>query len=212
MCITETSLIHKEWSPDERSDDWSLDEGNNDKSHVGWHQDCEPLCCTIVSSFSLESSERVNANLDTGATINQFLMNFDRKGVGDGSFYDWVTGVEARRFQGTDARRASGNAEPASAPAPASEAVKNTCKEPQGSYVGYESGYMSLIHSKIGQGTRIQLEILLNKYGRSESFFLNFCLNREVKSEEIHSVKEAEQCLEKENQQSGNQCGRAHCS
>ena len=38
---------------------------------------------------------------------------------------------------------------------------------------------------------------------------LNFNLNREVKSEEIHSVNNAEQCLEKENQQSGNEYGRA---
>ena len=26
VCITETSLIHKEWSPDEWNDGWSLDE------------------------------------------------------------------------------------------------------------------------------------------------------------------------------------------
>ena len=38
---------------------------------------------------------------------------------------------------------------------------------------------------------------------------LNFYLNREVKSEEIYSVNGAEQCLEKENQQSGNEYGRA---
>ena len=38
---------------------------------------------------------------------------------------------------------------------------------------------------------------------------LNFYLNREVKSEEVHSLNDAEQCLEKENQQSGNDCGRA---
>ena len=37
----------------------------------------------------------------------------------------------------------------------------------------------------------------------------NFYLNREVKSEEIHSLSDAEQCLEKENQQSGNEYGRA---
>ena len=41
---------------------------------------------------------------------------------------------------------------------------------------------------------------------------LNFYLNREVNSEEIHSVNDAELCLEKENQQSGNEYGRAVCS
>ena len=38
---------------------------------------------------------------------------------------------------------------------------------------------------------------------------LNFYLNREVKFEEFHSVNQAEQFLEKENQQSGTGCGRA---
>ena len=38
---------------------------------------------------------------------------------------------------------------------------------------------------------------------------LNFYLNREVKSEEIHSLNAAEQCPEKDNQQSGNEYGRA---
>ena len=102
VCITETSLIHKEWSLDERHDDWSLDEWNDDWSCVGWHEDYERMCSTSVSSFSLESSERVNANLDTGVTVDTFLANFDRKGVGDGRFYDWITDVEARQFQGYD--------------------------------------------------------------------------------------------------------------
>ena len=37
----------------------------------------------------------------------------------------------------------------------------------------------------------------------------NFYLNREVNSEETHSVSDAEQCFEKDNQQSGNEYGRA---
>ena len=82
-----------EWSPDERNDDWSC---------VGWYEDCERMCCTNVSSLSLGSSESVNSNLDTGATFNTFLVNFDREGAGDGSFYDWITDVEARQFPGFD--------------------------------------------------------------------------------------------------------------
>ena len=73
VCITETSWIHEEWS---------LDEWNDDGSVVGWHEDCERMGCTTVSSFSLESSEIANANLDTGATVDTFLVNFDREGVG----------------------------------------------------------------------------------------------------------------------------------
>ena len=75
---------------------------------------------------------------------------------------------------------------------------------------------MIQIHSKFCQGTRNQFEKFLNEYGMSdlvpvylEKDALNFHLNREVKSEEIHSLNDAEQCLEKENQQSGNEYGRA---
>ena len=78
---------------------------------------------------------------------------------------------------------------------------------------------MSLIHSKIGQGIRNHHGKLLNEYGMSdlipvnlEREAANFNLTREVKSEEIHSVYEAWQCLEKVNRQSGNEYGRPHRS
>ena len=47
-----------------------------DWSCGGWHEDCEQTCDTSVSSFSLESSERVKMNLDTGAAVNTFPSNF----------------------------------------------------------------------------------------------------------------------------------------
>ena len=84
----DTSWIHEEWSQDERNEDWSFDEWNDDRSFVGWREDCEQTYDTSVSSFSLGSSEWVKANLDTGATINTFPVNFGPEGVGDGSFYD----------------------------------------------------------------------------------------------------------------------------
>ena len=59
-------------------------------------------------------------------------------------------------------------------------------------------------HSKIGQGMRIHFEKLLNEFGKNELIPVylendtpNFYLNREVKSEETHSVRDAEQCLRK---------------
>ena len=58
-------------------------------------------------------------------------------------------------------------------------------------------------YSKVGQGTRIHFWKVLNEDG------MRLHLNREVMSKEIHSVNDAEQCLEKENQQSGNEYGRA---
>ena len=102
VCITETSWIHEEWNPDEWNDDGSLDEWNDDWSGVGWHEDCEQTYNTSVSSLSLESSEWVSANLDTGATVDTFSVNFDRKGKGDGSFFDWITDVEGWQSQGYD--------------------------------------------------------------------------------------------------------------
>ena len=66
-------------------------------------------------------------------------------------------------------------------------------------------------HSKIGQGLRFVFERLLNEYGTNELIpaYLekdtpNFYLNLEVKSEETHSVRVAEQYFETESQQSGN--------
>ena len=63
---------------------------------------------------------------------------------------------------------------------------------------------------------RIHIEKLLNEHGMNdlipvylEKDALNFYLNLEVKSQEIHSVNDAEQCFAKETQQSGNECGRA---
>ena len=129
-----------------------------------------------------------------------------------------------------------GNTAPAYAPAPASEAAEITYKEQESSdvhkvrcdaaeimskeqqdfHVEYDGDYMIQIHSKICQGTRNHFGKLLNEYGMSdlipvylEKDALNFYFNREVKSEEIHSLNDAEQCLEKENQQSGKEYGRA---
>ena len=130
VCITEMSLIHQEWNPDERNNDWSLDEWNDEWSCVGWHEGWERLCNTSVdtfaSSFSLERSERVNVNLDT---VDTFLVKFDREGVGDGSFYGCITGVDAWRFQGTDAHRVLSSNASAYAPVPASKAVEIASKE-----------------------------------------------------------------------------------
>ena len=165
-------------------------------------------------------------------------MNFDREGVGDGSFYDWIPDVEARQFEGfdekgkprslngrlTDTHQVLGSNASAFAKAQSvpdihkvrCSAAKIAYKEQQDFSVGRDGGYMIPIHSKIGQGTRIHFEKLLNEDGRRslipvypEQDALNFYLNREVKSEEIYSVNYTEQYLEKEIQQSGNEYGRA---
>ena len=113
----------------------------------------------------------------------------------------------------TDAHRVLGSIAPASASAPASEAAEIAYKEQQDFYVGHFGGYMSLIHSKLCQGMRIHFGKLVNEHGMSDFIpvflagALEFYPTREGKAEEIYSVNEAEQCLEKENQRSGNEHG-----
>ena len=128
-----------------------------------------------------------------------------------GNFKDTMKMVcPAHHVLGSDASAS------APAPAPALGTAEIAYKEQQDVYAGHDGGYMIPIHSEIGQGMRNHFEKLLNEYRMNdfipvylEKGALNFYLNREVKPEEIYSVNEAEQCLEKANQQSGNECGRA---
>ena len=61
------------------------------------------MCCTTGSPLPLESSKKgVNVNLDTGITVDTLPANFDREGVGDGRFHDWIPEGEAKQFQGLD--------------------------------------------------------------------------------------------------------------
>ena len=101
----------------------------------------------------------------------------------------------------------------ASASAPASRVAGIACKELQDFYVKHNGGYMIPTHSNIGQEMRIHYEKLLDEYELIpvclENDTPSFYLNREMKSEEIHRVNEAEQYFEKEIRQSGNEYGRA---
>ena len=114
----------------------------------------------------------------------------DREGIGDGHFYDWSPddGAVPKIFD---------------------RAAKIACKEQQDT-----GASMIPTHSKLGQGMRIQFEKLLDEHGHNvlipvclENDTPNFYLNREVKSEEIHSGISHEQNFEKESQQSGNGYG-----
>ena len=212
VCTLETSRIHDEWN-----DGWGLDEWNDYWSGVGWHEGCEQTYNRSVSSFSLESSVWVSTYLDTGAAVNTFPSNFGPDGVGDGSFFDWIPDGEAWQFQGYDE-----NALPRSLNGRLTGVHKVLCsaaeiayKEQQDFCVGHNGGHMIPIHSKNGQGMRLHSERLLEYRMNDlipvypEEDALNFYLNREVKSEEIYSVNDAKQCLEKESQQSDNECGKA---
>ena len=157
MCQVDTadaSWIHEEWSPDERNEDWSFDEWNDDRSFVGWREDCEQTHVTLVSSFSLESSEWVKTNLDTRAVVNTLPSNFSPEGIGDGHFHDWIPDGEAWQFQGydencfpksldgrlMDAYDVLNSSASASASAPASRVAGIACKEQQDFCVKHNGG------------------------------------------------------------------------
>ena len=95
-------------------------------------------------------------------------------------------------------------------------AAEIACKGRQDFYLGHDGGYMIPIHSKIGQGMRIHCEKLVNWHGKTELIpvylennIFNFYLNREVKSTENNNLNDADHCLAKSCQQSGNEDGRA---
>ena len=82
-----------------------MDEWNDDWSSV-WHEGWEQTYDTSASPFSLggldlgatsrpKRFEWVKMNLDTGAAVNTFPLNFGPEGAGDGRFYrtasgDWI--------------------------------------------------------------------------------------------------------------------------
>ena len=100
-CPTDTSW-NDVWNCDEWNDGWSFDEWNDDRSSVGWHEGWEQTYDTSASSFSLggldlgatscpKRFEWVKMNLDTGAAVNTFPLNFGPEGAGDGRFYRTVS-------------------------------------------------------------------------------------------------------------------------
>ena len=116
-CPTATSW-NDGWNGDERNYGWSLVEWNDDWSSVGGHEGWEQTNDTSASSLSLggldaratsgpKRFECVRMNLDTGAALNTFPLNFGPEGAGDGRFYrtasgEWIPDGGAWQFQGYD--------------------------------------------------------------------------------------------------------------
>ena len=85
---------------------------------LGWHGGAEQTYDTSASSFSngvsdvsaTSSAKRfewVKMNLDTGAAVNTFPLNFGPEGAGDARFYrtpsgEWIPDGAAWQFQGYD--------------------------------------------------------------------------------------------------------------
>ena len=96
----------------------SFEEWNDDWSSVGWHEGWEQTYDTSASSLSLggldvsatsslKRFEWVKMNLDTGAAVNTFPLNFGPEGGGDGILHrtasgEWIRDGGAWQFQGYD--------------------------------------------------------------------------------------------------------------
>ena len=230
-CTTDTSW-NDGWSFDEWNGGWSFS-GWHDSS-VGWHEGWEQTYDTSASSFSLggldvsatsgpKRFEWVKMNLYTGAAVNTFPLNFGPEGAGDGRFYrsasgEWIPDGGAWQFQGYDENGLlrSPNGRLTGVHKVLCSAAEIACTGRQDFYLGHDGGYMIPIHSKIGQGMRIHFEKRVNWCGKNELIpvylennIFNFYLNREMKSTETNNVNDADHCLAKNCQQSGNGDGRA---
>ena len=152
-----------------------------------------------------------------------FPLNFGPEGAGDGRFYrtasgEWFPDGGAWQLQGYDENGwlRSLNERLSGVHKLLCSVAEIACKGIQDFHLGHDGGHVIPIHSKIGQGMRIQFEILVNWYGKNELIpvylqdnMFNFYLNREVKSTESNNVNDADHCPTKNCQQSGNGDGRA---
>ena len=154
----------------------------DDWSSVGWHEGWEQTYDTSASSFSLgrldlgatsslKRFEWAKMNLDTGAAVNTFPLNFGPEGAGDGRCCRAASGEGipdggAWQFQGYNEngllRSLNGR-------------LNGTHKGRQDFHLGHDGGYMIPIQSKIGQGMRNHFEKLVNWHRKNE---LIFCVSR----------------------------------
>ena len=105
--------------------------------------------------------EWVKMNLDTGAAVNTFPLNFGQEGAGDGRFYrtassDWIPDGGGWQFQGYDENGLlrSLNGRLTGVHSVLCSAAEIACKGRQDFYLGHDGGYMILIDRKIGPGMR----------------------------------------------------------
>ena len=159
--------------------------------------------------------EWVKMDLDTGAAVNTFPLNFGPDGAGDGGFYRRASGEcipdgGAWEFQGYDENGLcrSLNGRLTAVHKVLCSAGEIACKGRQDFYLGSDGGFVIPVHSNIGHEMRMHFERLVSWNGRKQlipvhiedNIFL-FYLSKEVKSTEANIVHNS--------QQPGNECGRA---
>ena len=108
--------------------------------------------------------------------MNTFPLNFGPEGAGDGIFYrtarsEWILDSGAWQFQGyvENGLLRSLNGRLTGVHKVLCSAAEIACKGRQDVNLGHDSGYMILVHSKIGQGMRIHYEKLVNWQERTNS-------------------------------------------
>ena len=123
----------------------------------------------------------VKMNLDTGAAVNRFPLNFGPDGAGDGKFYrtasgEWIRNGGAWQFQGYDENGLlrSLNGRLTGVHKVLCSAAEIACKRRQDFNLGHDGGHMIAIHCKIGQGMRTQNETQVNWHGRNELILVHF--------------------------------------
>ena len=133
-------------------------------------------------------------NLNTGAAVNTFPLNFGPEGAGDGRFYRAASGEGilvggAWQFQGHDENGLlrSLNGRLHGAHKDLCSAAEIACKGRQDFYLGHDGRHMIPIHGKIGHGMRNHCEKLVNWHGKNELIpvylknnIFNLYLNRQV--------------------------------
>ena len=129
----------------------------------------------VSAPSSPKRFEWVKMNLDTGAAVNTFPLNFGPEGAGDGRFFrtasgEWIPDGGARQSEGYDKNGLlrSLNGRLAGVHKVLCCAAEIACKGRQDFYLGHDGGYMIPMHSKIGQGMRIHFEKLVNWYGKKQ--------------------------------------------
>ena len=145
---------------DEWNKGWSFHEWNDDWSSVGWHEGWEQTYDTSASSFSLgaldlgatsspKRFEWVKMNLDTGAAVNTFPLNFGPDGAGDGEFYRTASGERIPddgvwQFQGhgENGLLRSLNGSLTGVHKVLCSAAEIACKRRQDFCLGHDGGYM----------------------------------------------------------------------
>ena len=165
-------------------------------------------------------------NLDTRTIVDTLFSDFGPGRIGDGNIS--ATGFQMVKFGNLkdtlktvfpslcmeDSREVLDSNTSASASTPAPRVAGIAYTEQQDFVVKHAGGYMIPTSGNIGGEMSIHFEKLLEEHGKNEHFSChendapNFHLNREVKSEEVHNVRAAEQHYDKEGQESGNGDGK----